>query len=526
MSGKVRLAALAAAMILIGAQEGSAATLKWANDGDVTSMEPYFINETFLLGFLGNVYEPLVGRGKELELVPKLAVSWEQTEPTVWRFHLRPNVKFADGTPFSADDVVFSYDRVTGPESDMRAKLGSVKEVKKVDDLTVDFVTKTPNPLLPGDLSTWLILSKVWCEKNGAIKATRASSKEENYANRHTNGTGPFMVTEREPDVRTVAVSNPHWWGKREGNVSEIDFRVIKSDATRVAALLSGEVDMVYTVPIQDVERINSTPHRKVLQGPEMRTIFLGLQQALPELKDSDVKGKNPFQDVRVRKAFYQAIDEDAIVSKVMRGAATASGLMVAPSVNGWDKVLNGRFPYDPDAAKKLLAEAGYANGFSVGMNCPNDRYVNDEQICQAVVAMLARMGVKANLLAETKSKFFAKLQGRDVSFYMLGWTPDTYDSWNPLYSLLGTYTKETGRGLFNYGGYSNKRVDALMDQIQSEVDPKKRNAEIADAFKIVKDEVASIPLHQQALAWGIKDNVQLVQLPDNVFVWNWVTVQ
>ena len=278
----------------VGAQEGSAATLKWANDGDVSSMEPYFINETFLLGFLGNVYEPLVGRGKELELVPKLAVSWEQTEPTVWRFHLRPNVKFADGTPFSADDVVFSYDRVTGPESDMRAKLGSVKEVKKVDDLTVDFVTKTPNPLLPGDLSTWLILSKVWCEKNGAIKATRASSKEENYANRHTNGTGPFMVTEREPDVRTVAVSNPHWWGKREGNVSEIDFRVIKSDATRVAALLSGEVNMVYTVPIQDVERINSTPHRKVLQGPEMRTIFLGLQQALPELKDSDVQGQEP----------------------------------------------------------------------------------------------------------------------------------------------------------------------------------------------------------------------------------------
>jgi peptide/nickel transport system substrate-binding protein len=326
--------------------------------------------------------------------------------------------------------------------------------------------------------------------------------------------------------VRTLAVPNPNWWGKREGNVSEVDFRVIKSDATRVAALLSGEVDLVYTVPIQDVERINAAAHRKVLQGPEMRTIYLGMQQALPELKDSDVKGKNPFQDVRVRKAFYQAIDENAIASKVMRGAATPSGLMVAPAVNGWDKALNDRFPYDPEAAKKLLAEAGYPSGFTVGMNCPNDRYVNDEQICQAVVAMLARVGVKANLLAETKSKFFAKLQLRDVSFYLLGWTPDTYDSWNPLFSLLGTYTKETGRGLFNYGGYSNAKVDALIDQIQSEVDPKKRNAEIADAFTIVKDEVASIPLHQQALAWGIKDSVHLVQLPDNVFVWNWVTVE
>ncbi|HUI19303.1 MAG TPA: ABC transporter substrate-binding protein [Alphaproteobacteria bacterium] len=526
MSGKVRLAAFAAAMVFASAHAGSAATLKWANDGDVSSMEPYFINETFLLGFLSNVYEPLVGRGKRLELVPKLAVSWEQTEPTVWRFHLRPNVKFADGSPFSADDVIFSYERVTGDGSDLKSKLGSVKEVRKLDPLTVEFVTKAPNPLLPGDFSTWYIMSKIWCEKNGAVKATKASSKEETYANRHTDGTGPFMVTVREPDVRTVAVPNPNWWGKREGNVSEVDFRVIKSDATRVAALLSGEVDMVYTVPIQDVERIDAAAHRKVLQGPEMRTIFLGMQQALPELLDSDVKGKNPFQDVRVRKAFYQAIDEDAIVKKVMRGAATASGLMVAPSVNGWSKVQNGRFPYDPAAAKKLLAEAGYPNGFTVGMNCPNDRYVNDEQICQAVVAMLARVGVKANLLAETKSKFFAKLQGRQVSFYLLGWTPDTYDSWNPLFSLLNTYSKDTGRGLFNYGGYSNGKVDALTDQIQSEVDPKKRNAEIADAFKIVKDEVASIPLHQQALAWGIKDNVHLVQLPDNVFVWNWVKVE
>jgi len=526
MTGRLRLAALAAAIVFAGAQAGSAATLKWANNGDVSSMEPYFINETFLLGFLSNVYEPLVGRGKRLELVPKLAVSWEQTSPTVWRFHLRPNVKFADGSPFSADDVIFSYERVIGEGSDLKSKLGSVKEVTKIDPLTVDFVTKAPDPLLPGSLSTWYIMSKIWCEKNGATKATKASSKEETFANRHTDGTGPFMVTVREPDVRTVAVANPHWWGKREGNLSEVDFSVIKSDATGVAALLSGEVDMLYTVPIQDVGRINATAHRKVLQGPEMRTIFLGLQQALPELVDSDVKGKNPFQDVRVRKAFYQAIDEEAIVKKVMRGAATASGLMVAPSVNGWDKALNGRFPYDPAAAKKLLAEAGYAKGFTVGMNCPNDRYVNDEQICQAVVAMLARVGIKANLLAETKSKFFAKLQGRQVSFYLLGWTPDTYDSWNPLFSLLGTYNKDTGRGLFNYGGYSNPKVDALIDQIQSEVDPKKRNAEIADAFKIVKDDVASIPLHQQALAWGIKDDVHLVQLPDNVFVWNWVSVK
>src|SRR5579883_725294 len=325
------LAALVAVCAIGAATPASAKTLKWANDGDVSSLEPYFLNETFLLGFLGNVYEPLVGRGKKLELEPKLAVSWEQTSPMMWRFHLRHNVKFQDGTPFTADDVVFSYQRVTAEGSDLKSKLGTVAEVKKIDDYTVDFVTKTPDPLLPGEFSQWYIMSKAWCEKNGATKTANVSKNEENFATRHANGTGPFMITDREPNVRTVAVPNPHWWGKPEHNLTEVDFTVIKSDATRVAALLSGEVDMVYNVPLQDVDRINHTPHRKVLQGPEMRTIFLGMDQWRDELIDSNVKGKNPFKDVRVRRAFYQAIDENAIVKKVMRGAATPSGLMVAP---------------------------------------------------------------------------------------------------------------------------------------------------------------------------------------------------
>jgi len=526
MSGKARFVALAAALTLGFFGTAAAKTLTWANDGDVSAMEPYYLNETFLLGFLGNIYEPLVGRGKELEMVPKLATSWEQTDPTTWRFHLRPNVKFHDGSPFTADDVLFSYQRVIGEGSDLKGKLGSVREVKIVDPMTVDFITKTPDPFLPGQFSQWYIMSKAWAEKNGAVKATTASSKDENYAILHTNGTGPFMVTSREPDVHTLAVPNPNWWGKVEHDLTEVDFRVIKSDATRVAALLSGEVDMVYTVPIQDVDRINKTAGRKVLQGPEMRTIFLGMNQTLNELTDSDVKGKNPFKDVRVRKAFYLAIDENAIASKVMRGAATPSGLMVAPSVNGWDKSLNDRYAYDPNEAKKLLADAGYPNGFTVGMNCPNDRYVNDEQICQAVAQMLARVGVKVNLLAETKSKYFAKLQDFQRSFYMLGWTPDTYDSWNPLWNLIGTHDQALGRGRFNYGSYSNAKVDELIGQVQSEVDPKKRQAEISEAFKIHKEEFGHIPLHQQALAWGVKDNVSLVQLPDNVFNWNWVQVK
>ena len=524
MSGKARVAALGVALAFALAQPAAAKTLKWANDGDVSSMDPYFLNESFLLGFLGNVYEPLVARGKEQELTPALALSWEQTSPTVWRFHLRPDVKFADGSPFSADDVLFSFDRVRSEGSDLKAYLTTVKEVKKVDPLTVDFITGQPNPLLPSDIAFWYIMSKTWAEKNDAAKVASVKKNEENYATRHVDGTGPFMVTAREPDVKTTAVPNPNWWGKPEHDLTEVDFSVIKSDATRVAALLSGEVDMVYTVPIQDVERINSTPQRKVLQGPEMRTIFLGMDQWRDELANSDVKGKNPFKDVRVRRAFYQAIDEDTIVKKVMRGAATASGLMVAPSVNGWDAELNKRYPYDPDAAKKLLDEAGYPKGFTVGMNCPNDRYVNDEQICQAVVAMLAKVGVKVSLLAETKSKYFAKILARNTSFYLLGWTPGTYDAQNAMFNLMAT-PNDSGQGKFNLGKYSNKRFDELTALVTSESDPKKRNAEIHEAFKVHEEEIGHIPLHQQALAWGIKDNVHLVQRPDNIFVWKWVTV-
>jgi peptide/nickel transport system substrate-binding protein len=524
MSQKAWVAALGVALSVVLTQPAAAKTLRWANDGDVPSMDPYFQNETTLIGYLGNVYDPLVGRGKKLELEPRLALSWENTAPTVWRFHLRPNVKFADGTPFSPDDVIFSYQRVTSEGSDFKGYLATVKEARKVDDLTVDFITTLPNPLLPAEITTWFIMSKNWCEKNDAVRVASATKREETYATYHTNGTGAFMVTSREPDVRTVAVPNPNWWDKPEHNLTEVDFSVIKSDATRVAALLSGEIDMIYTVPIQDVERVNGAVHRKVLQGPELRTIFLGMDQWRDELIDSDVKGKNPFKDVRVRRAFYQAIDEDTIAKKVMRGAATPSGIMVAPAVNGWDKSLNGRYPYDPKEAKRLLTEAGYGDGFTVGMNCPNDRYVNDEQICQAVAAMLARIGVKINLVAETKSKYFAKILARDTSFYLLGWTPGSLDAHNSMFNLMAS-PDVAGRGKFNLGRFSDPRFDELTTMVMTELDPEKRNAEISEAFKLHKEAFGHIPLHQQALAWGIKDNVHLIQLPTNIFVWRWVHI-
>ena len=516
-------------VLLLGAALGTgpagAVTFKFANQGDATSMDPHALNESLQLEITGNIYEPLVGRGKKLELEPILATSWKQTAPTVWRFNLRPNVKFHDGTPFTADDVIFSYERAKTDGSDMKTYVGPIKEIRKIDDLTIDIVTNEPFPILPDTINQWYIMSKSWCEKNNATAPVDVRKGKENAATLKANGTGPFMLKSREPGVRTVLIPNPNYWTKIESNITEAVFTPIGNAATRVAALVSGDIDMMEPVPLQDVDKLKADPALKVMVGPELRTIFLGMDQSRDELLYSNVKGKNPFKDKRVRQAFYQAIDEDAIAKTIMRGAATPSGLMIAPGIRGYAKDLNTRLPYDPAAAKKLLTDAGYPNGFIVSMNCPNDRYVNDAQICQAVSAMLAKIGVKVNLNAETKATYFPKILSRDTSFYLLGWTPGSYDAHNAIYALIMTPGPK-GQGQFNLGSYSNKRVDELGNEIASELDPQKRNAEIAELFKIHQDEIGHIPLHQQALAWAMKKNVDLVQLADNNNPLKWVVVK
>ena len=520
----VRLAA-GLCLLAVAAAPAAAKTFRYADQGEVLSMDPYMFNEQLLLNFTGNMYEPLVGRGKDLEPVPQLATDWKQTSPTVWRFNLRKNVKFHDGTPFTADDVLFSYQRARGDGSDVKLYVGEIKEIRKINEHTIDIVTDQPFAILPRMITAWYIMSRVWCEKNGAVKPVDVRKGTENYASNHANGTGPFMLKSREPGVRTVLVPYPGWWDKPEHNVTEAVFTPIGNAATRVAALISGEIDMMEPVPLQDIPRIESNPELKVLKGMEARTIFLGMDQKRDELLFSNVKGKNPFKDRRVRQAFYQAIDIEAIKSRIMRGTSTPTALMVAPAVNGFVPALNKRLPYDPDGARKLLAEAGYPTGFELDMNCPNDRYVNDAEICQAIVGMLARIGVKVNLLAETKAIFFPKILRRDTSFYMLGWTPASLDSHNVLLALMST-PGEGGQGQFNLGSYSNPRVDELTRQIGSENNPTKRDALIAEAFKIHQQDIGHIPLHQQPLVWGMKKNVELVQLANNNNFLKWVVVK
>ena len=301
----------------------NAQTVRIANQGDALSMDPHSLNESLQLSVTGNVYEPLVGRGKDLGLAPALATSWKQTAPTVWRFELRKGVQFHDGTPFTADDVVFSFARAAGDGSDMRSYTNDIKEVRKVGDHAVEIETKAPFPILPDVISLVYIMSKKWCEANKAERPVDRRKGIENTASFKANGTGPFRVRERQPNVRTVFTRHGGYWDKIEGNAAEVVFTPIGNDATRVAALLSGEVDVMEPVPVQDIARVNASGSVRAVTGPELRTIFLGMDQKRDELLYSNVKGKNPFKDKRVRQAFYQAIDIDGIKRVVMRGAST-----------------------------------------------------------------------------------------------------------------------------------------------------------------------------------------------------------
>lgn len=492
---------------------------RYAFQGDAQSLDPYSLNETFTLGFLGNIYEGLVRRTPDLAIEPALAVRWEALEPNHWRFHLRKGVKFHNGNDFTADDVVFSATRVRAEGSDLQTRIAQDTKVVKVDDHTVDFITSSPNPILFSEWETFYIMDKEWSEANDAVNPTSVTEGKDNYAAFNANGTGPFAVVSREPDVRTVLRANPQWWDTPTHNLDEVVYTPIPTDATRVAALLSGEVDAAFPIPVQDVERINAEDGANVMKGPELRSIFLGMDQARDELLESSVKGENPFKDKRVREAFMLAIDVDAIRKVVMRDTSTPAALLISPFL--FPKAGDFTRPKaDVEKAKTLLAEAGYADGFEVGMDCPNNRYVNDEKICLAVAGMLAKVGVKVNLLAQPKAQYFAKVlkPRNETSFYMLGWTPSSMDSWNVLHNLLGC-DSETGRGKFNLGNYCSPELDELTDKVLSEIDPDTRNEYIKRAYQIAVRDFAYIPLHQQGLAWGMRDNIDLKQRADNQFM-------
>ncbi|MEN9773293.1 MAG: Heme-binding protein precursor [Pseudomonadota bacterium] len=485
-----------------------AASIKWAAQNDVLTLDPHSQNHATTNNFMGHAYEGLVVYDRNYKVTPSLATSWQNTTPTSWRFNLRKGVKFHDGSDFTADDVIFSFNRIRQPQGTMGIYVAGVKDIVKVDSHTIDVVLAKPNPTLLNNFVTFYIMSKSWAEKNKSEKVQDYKAKEETFASRNTNGTGPYIIKEWAPDQRIVMTANKNWWGKREGNVTDIVYTPIKENATRIAALLAGDVDIVTDLPTQDVQRLRNDKKVMVLDGPEVRTIFIGLDQGSNELKYGS-KGNNPFKDVRVRQALSMAVDRDAIRRTIMRNLSIPAALIVAPGVNGHTEALDKPARANVDAAKKLLAEAGYPNGFEFTLDCPNNRYVNDEEVCQAVVGMWAKLGVKVRLNAMPFGPFIAKIQNFDSSAYLLGWGVATYDAQYSLQSLVRTRSGGPD-GNFNLAKVSNAQVDKLVDAMAVETDKAKRDAMIREALTITRDQALYISLHHQMRPWAMKRNVSI----------------
>jgi peptide/nickel transport system substrate-binding protein len=493
--------------------------LRWASQGDPLTYDPHSANESPTIGASTQVYEALVNRNWNLEKEPSLAVSWEIVNPTTWEFKLRKGVTFHDGTPFTAEDVAFTVKRANGETSDFKNYIKSVVETKILDDYTIQLITSGPNPILADQLTYVFIMSKKWCEKNGVTEATSFKDQEETYAVRHANGTGPFMLELREPDIKTILVKNPNWWGLKQNphNIDKIIYTPIANAATRVAALLSGEVDFLLDPPLQDLDRIKANPNLKIQQTAQIRTIFYGVDQGSAELRSSNIKGKNPFKDPRVRKAMHMAIDINAIHKKVMRSMSVPANVMTPPGVHGYPKDLDEQRPAcDPEKAKALLAEAGYPDGFEVSLDCPNNRYNNDERICQATVGMLGKIGIKVNLVAQPKTLHFPKITGRKTDFYMLGWGVATLDS-----HYVFTYLLDS-EGPWNGSNYSNPRVDELTRAMEVEMDLTKRDKMIRETWEIITDEQVYIPLHHQVIAWGMNKRLEMPMEPNDQPQFRW----
>ncbi len=513
MKALVLAASLAAAFT--ATQPAQAQTLRWAAQNDILTLDPHSQNHATTNAILMHAYEGLTRYSATYQVEPALATKWTYISPTQVRFDLRKGVKFQDGTPFTADDVVFSFGRIRQPQGTMQIYVSGISDIKKIDDHTVDLILAGPNPLLLRNIIDFRIMSKAWAEKNNTAKVQDYKAKEENYASRNVMGTGSYKITGWMPEQRITMTIHNEWWDKHGGNVKEVIYTPIKSDPTRVAALLSGDVDMLTDLPTQDVARLRTDTKLKVVDGPEVRTIYFAPDVGSPELKYSNIKGKNPFADKRVRQALSMAIDREAIKRNIMRGLSIPAGIMVAPGVNGNTPDIDTPTKPDSDGAKKLLADAGYPDGFEVRMNCPNNRYVNDEEICQAVVAMWARIGVKASLMAENMATFSVKFQNFDSSLYLLGWGVATYDAQYMIQSLVRT--KSVGAdGNYNFSRISDPVVDRLTDAMKTETDVAKRNAMIREALVRIKDEVLLIPIHHQMRPWAMKAGVSTVHRSDD----------
>ena len=517
--GCVAALAMATALPFVDAK-----TFRWASQGDILTMDPHSQNEGLNNSASDHIYEPLINRGKTMAIEPCLAISWTQINPTTMRFKLRDKVIFHNDAIFTADDVVFSITRALEKTSDFSAYMQGIKSAKKIDSLTVDIVSDGPNPTLLDQLTEVRMMNKAWALKNNAQKPQDFKNNEETYTARNTNGTGPFILKAREPDVKTAFVVNPKWWGKRDSeSIDEVIYTPIKNNATRISALLSGEIDFVLDPPVQDVPKLKENKAIKIMEGNENRTLFLNFDQGRDELLYGS-KGKNPFKDIRVRQAMLQAIDINAIYVSVMRKLSLPTMSLIAPQVRGYTKDVENRPPVDIVKGKKLMADAGFGNGFDVTLDCTDNRYINDQAICVAIAGMLAKIDIRVKVNAMPRALYFPKLQNTDTSMYLLGWGVPTFDSLYTLQSIVRS-KGQGGDGTWNFSGYSNPKIDTIIDALKTEVDLKKRAELTKAALLLEQADVGHIPLHHQVIPWAMRSNITVVHRADNRMLAKWAVI-
>ncbi len=526
MSAHKTLVAVALALLLPLAALAQGKTLRFASAFDPQTMDPHALALLYQTRVVTQVYEGLVNRDKSYRLEPSLATSWEMVNATTWRFKLRQGVRFHDGAPFSAEDAVFSIERALDKASQRKNQMLGISGARKVDAQTVDVVTSQPDAVLPDKLFLVAMMSKPWAEKHNVLKPQDYNAKQETYAVRNANGTGPYVLQRYEADVRTVLKANPAWWGKDTahagGNVDEVHYQVIQSDATRLAALQSGQVDFVIDPPFQDLSRLKADKALKVSETDDIGTQYLAMNQHSTELGGSDVKGRNPFKDLRVRRALQLAIDTDLIVKQVLRGEGKVTGSFFSPLVDGYLPEFEQRSKADPAAARALLKEAGYENGFSVQMDCVNVAW--RASVCQAAASMLEKVGIRASLVTSPSSIFFPKLSQGTGFMVEFGWTA-TPDPWNILQSLVRS-NDGLAAGAFNAGRYSNPRLDALIDAIRVEPNLAKRRQMTQDALRILNAELPLIPLYRRQHNWVMRPNIDAVHWPNDVLELRWVVIR
>ncbi len=494
---------IAASVLALSAGLTQANTLKMSYDADPVSLDPHeqLSGGTLQQSHLN--FDPLLRWTQELGFEARLAKKWERIDPNTMRFHLREGVKFHSGNTLSSDDVVFTFKRLK-ESPDFKGIFEPFKEIKKVDELTFDLVTHKPFPLVLNNATYIFPMdSKFYTgkDKNGKAKDTLIKHGD-SFASRNVSGTGPYTVSYREQGVRMELVRNPNYWDKQsKGNVDKIVLTPIKENPTRVAALLSGDVDFIAPVPPTDHERIseNKKVELVTMSGTRIITLMMN-QERVPA-----------FKDVRVRQAIVHAINQEGIVKKIMKNFATPAAQMSPAGYLGHNESLKPR--YNLKKAKQLMKEAGYEKGFKITMMAPNNRYVNDAKIAQAAASMLAKIGIEVDLKTLPKAQYWPEYDKRAADIMMVGWHADTEDSNNFYEFMTMCPNTETGAGQYNAGNYCNKKVDEMVALANTETDTKKRAKIMQDIEQILYDEAAFVPLHWQNLAWAARKEVKIAEI-------------